>query len=180
VDGRQHDALERRGVGRALARLKLGVEEALVDLVADPDQRIPVLFGEHAADAEVAGVVDGRFGPQRAALFEVLLDLRGAVVDLDRGLHAAGDDLGVKPAGGAAGDAAAEHDRDLIGASECQLIGERALEPRAARGWPVEHARVGDLELPERELIPIPTSAVLRGERRRQPRLPAIEERAHV
>ena len=66
------------------------VQEALVDLMADRDQRLPVLLGEAAADAEVAGVVDGRLGSERAALFEVLLDLGGAVVHLDRGLHARG------------------------------------------------------------------------------------------
>jgi len=83
-----------------LARLELVVEEALVDLIADGDERAPVFLGQSSADAEVAGVVDGRLGPQGAALFEVLLDLRGAVVDLDRGLHPFVEDLGVKPPGG--------------------------------------------------------------------------------
>jgi hypothetical protein len=52
------------------------VEEALVHLMADRDERLPAFPGQTAADTEVAGVVDGRLGPQRAALFEVLLDLR--------------------------------------------------------------------------------------------------------
>ena len=59
------------------------VQEALVDLMADGDERLPVGLGQSSADAEVAGVVDGRLGSERAALFEVLLDLRGAVVNLD-------------------------------------------------------------------------------------------------
>src|ERR671914_116025 len=50
--------------------------------------------GAQAADAEVVGVVDGCLGPQRAALLEVLLDLGGALVDLDRGLDTAVEDAG--------------------------------------------------------------------------------------
>ena len=72
--GWQHHALEQRGVWRALARVKLVVEQSLVDLVPDIDERVTVGVGEHPADGEVAGVVDGRLGPERAALFEVLLD----------------------------------------------------------------------------------------------------------
>ena len=102
VGGWQHHALERRGVWRALARLELVVEEPLVDVVADLDQRLPVLLGESPADTEVAGVVDGRFGSERAALFEVLLDLGRAIVHLDRRRDALVEDLGVKPAGGLA------------------------------------------------------------------------------
>jgi len=95
----------------------------LVDLMADADQGVPVLLGDASADPEVAGVVDGRLGPQRAAFFEVLLDLGGAVVDLDRGLGAAVKDLGVKPARGAAVDPPGEDDRGLIGATERELVG---------------------------------------------------------
>ena len=81
--------MERRGVGRAGARLELGGEQALVDVMADLNERVPVVGGEQAADAEVARVVDRRLGPERAAFFEVLLDLGGPVVDLDRRLDAA-------------------------------------------------------------------------------------------
>ena len=159
---------------------KLMVEEALVDLVADLDQRLPVGLGEAAADAEVAGVVDGRLGPQRAALFEVLLDLRGAVVHLDRRLHAVVEDLGVKPSRRLAGDAPAEHDRDLVRAPERELVGQGALKPRPAGRGAVEHAGVGDLGLAERELVVVAARSVLRGQRRGQRRLPAVKERLHV
>ena len=167
---------KRRGVWRALARLKLVVEEALVDLMADLDQRLPVVLGESSADAEVAGVVDGRLGPERAALFEVLLDLRGAVVHLDRRLHAFVEDLGVKPPRRPAGDAAAEHDRDLVGAPERELVGQGALKPRPPRRGAVEHAGVGDLGLAERELVAVAARAILRGQRRGQ-RAPASGQR---
>jgi len=141
MGGRQHHTLKRRGVRRALARLKLGSEQPLVDLMADLQQCIPVLAGDAPADPEVAGVVDGRFGSQRAAFFEVLLDLRRAVMNLDRGLHAAGDHLGVKPSRGAAGHAPGEHDRDLVRASERELIRQRALKPRTPGSRAIKHPR---------------------------------------
>jgi hypothetical protein len=77
-----------------VARVKLVVQEPLVDLMSDVDQRVPVLVGEEPADPEVAGVVDPRLGSQRAAFFEVLLDLRRAVIDLDRRLGPTVEDLG--------------------------------------------------------------------------------------
>ena len=131
--------------------------------MADRDQRLPVRLGESSADAEVAGVVDGRLGPERAALFEVLLDLRGAEMDLDRRLHSAVEDLGVKPARGPAVDAPAEHDRGLVGATERELVGQRPLKPGAPGRRPIEHPGVGDLQLPERERMPVPALAVLDG-----------------
>src|SRR4051812_26877536 len=51
------------------------LEQAVVDLLADRDQLLPRLGRERPFDAEVVGVVDGRLGPQRAAVLEVLLDL---------------------------------------------------------------------------------------------------------
>jgi hypothetical protein len=91
VLGGQDDPLECGGVGRAGAGLRLRVEQALVDLVPDPDERSPVGLAEQTADGEVVAVVDRRLGAQRAALLEVLLDLGGAVVDLDPALDAAVD-----------------------------------------------------------------------------------------
>jgi hypothetical protein len=63
-------------------------------------------------------------------------------VDLDRGLGPAVEDLGVKPARGPAVDTPAEDHRGLAGAAECELIGQRLLKPRAARGRPVKRAGV--------------------------------------
>jgi hypothetical protein len=129
VLGGQDDPLECGGVGRAGAGLQLRVEQALVDLVADPDERPPVVVAEQAADAEVVAVVDRRLRPERATLLPVLLDLRGAVVDVDPGLDAAVDHPGLEAAGRAAADPAAEDDRDVVGAAERQQVAERLLEP---------------------------------------------------
>jgi hypothetical protein len=42
---------------------------------------------------------------------------------------------------------AGEHDRDLVGTSERELIGQHALKRRPASGGTVEHSHVGDHEL---------------------------------
>jgi hypothetical protein len=73
----------------------LRIEEALVGLLADRHQRLPVLRGEQPSDAEVVGVVDSRLGPQCAAVLEVLLDVRMFVGGLDDRRDTAGDDLGL-------------------------------------------------------------------------------------
>ncbi len=101
--------------------------------MADVDERVPVGLGESSADPEVAGVVDGGLGSERAAFFEVLLDLRGAVVHLDRGLDPFVEDLRVKPSGGLARDSAAEHDCHLVGAPEGELVRERKCLRRRRR-----------------------------------------------
>jgi hypothetical protein len=59
-------------------------------------------------------------------------------VRLDHRLDAFGDDLRLEAAGGAAGDLAIEDDLDLVGAAEVELITDRLLKPRAARGGLVE------------------------------------------
>jgi len=118
----QDDAFERGGVGRALAGSELRVEETVVRLEADADERLPVFLGDAPADPEVARVVDGRLGPERPALLEVLLHLRGAVVDLDRRLNAAVHDAGAEQTGGLGADAAAEDDGDVVGTAERELV----------------------------------------------------------
>ena len=60
-------------LGEAVKRGAGHVEEALVDLMTDGDERLPVLLGKAAADHEIAGVVDGRLSAQGAAIFEVPL-----------------------------------------------------------------------------------------------------------
>jgi hypothetical protein len=162
VGGRQHDAFERRGVGRAGTGLELGVEQALVDVVPDPEQRVPVLTREETPDAEVIAVVDGRLGPERTALLEILLDLGGAVVDLDRGRDAAGDHARVEAPGRLATHAPAEHHGDVVGAPERELVTDRLLKPRAPRRRAVKHARVRELQLPKAQLVAVAAAAILR------------------
>jgi hypothetical protein len=124
--------------------VELEAEEPMVDVVADVDQRLPVGVAQEASDTEVAGVVDRGFGSERAAFFEVLLDLRGAEVNLDRSLGPAVEDLGMRPARDASIDAPAEDDPGLIGETERELVGERLLKPgRPAARW--SNARVSEM-----------------------------------
>jgi hypothetical protein len=93
-------------LGHAAARASKTVAVSVERLYDDhprPDEALKRLIPghccrEHPADW-AAGVVDSRLGPQSAAVFEVLLDLCDAVMDLDRGLGPFGEDLGVRVAG---------------------------------------------------------------------------------
>lgn len=64
----------------AIAAQSLDVEEMSVGREADLPQSREIL--ESFADLEVAGVIDGGFGAQGAALFVVLLDARLLVVEV--------------------------------------------------------------------------------------------------
>jgi hypothetical protein len=101
-------------------------------------------------------------------------------VHLERGLDAAGDDLGVEAPRGAARDPAVEHDRHLVGAAEGELVAQELLEPGPAGLGAVEHPGVGELELAEGEQVAVAAAAILRREGRRQARLPAAQEALDV
>jgi len=62
-----------------------------------PIDRVPELveigeIGDRLADGEILGVVEGGLGPQGAFLFEVLLDVRRFVLDVEARGDALGDD----------------------------------------------------------------------------------------
>jgi len=65
----------------------------------------------------------------------------------------------VEPAGGAPGELSVEHDLDLVRAAEIELIADRLLKPRPTCLGTVEHARVGQLNLPDRQ--PVAVAATL-------------------
>ena len=87
-DGADH-LIERVFANRAIVRYGLDVEKTSVGLKADLPQSGQVI--QPLADAEVACVVDGGFGAQRAAFLVVLLDARVLVVDVQRRDHPVGD-----------------------------------------------------------------------------------------
>src|SRR5207244_9676882 len=110
------------------------------------------------------------------ALLEVLLDLRVLVVDGERDLDAARDDLRPEAAGGRLRDLAREDERDPVGAAERQLVAQRLLEPGPAGLGTVEDTRVGELELAEGEVVAVAAAAIVGCQRLGQPLLPAAEE----
>ena len=133
-----------------------------------------VAFG--VLDAEVLGVVDRRLSPQRTALLEVLLGLGVFVVRLDLRLDAAGDHAGPEPPRGTAADPAGEDKLHVVRTPERELVFEHQLKPLSDLGGAVGHARVGELELADREPVAVAPLAVSGIQRRGQVRLPVLEE----
>src|SRR6516162_11182224 len=74
------------------------------------------------ADAEVVGVVDGRFGAQGALFLVILLDPRALVIDVQGGCGALGEDAGSEPSWCGAGNLAVEDELDLLGATEVEIF----------------------------------------------------------
>src|SRR5882724_2258262 len=72
-----------------------------------------------------------------------------------------------------------KNQRDLIRPAHIEMIPDHAFKPHPARLRPVEHAGIGNLELSERHLIPIPGAEVGLGEGRRQTPGPAGEKALH-
>ena len=91
-----------------------------------------------ALAAQVVGGVDYGLDPQRAPVFQVLLDAGVLVEGVDGDLGAAGDDLGLELADGgalSAADLAVEEDLDGVRAAEVKVVGDQGFkEPRAWRG----------------------------------------------
>src|SRR5436190_16704130 len=92
------DGGERGGSGGGVVADVFDVQQTSVGGEADLPHRGEVR--QPFAQVEVAGVVDGGFGAQRAALFVVLLDGGVLVVHVQAGCHPGGDDPGAEPARG--------------------------------------------------------------------------------
>lgn len=97
-------------------------------------------------------------------------------MDLQAHLVAAVEDARPEAARRAGDHLAGEDDGDVVGAAERELVAEYALEPFPAGLGTVEDARVGELELAERDLVAVAALAVLVGEGTRERTLTAAEE----
>jgi hypothetical protein len=167
-----------RGADRVVAE-SLDAQQASVGRKADLPQRGQV--GQPFPDPEVARVVDGGLGAQRAALLVILLDLGVLVVDVQARGHALGENAGAERAGGGSRSAAfqppVEDQRDLIGAAGVEVVPDDLLEEHPPGHRPVQHLGQRELGLPDRDLIPVAGGPVRRGERVRQDRQPLAQQR---
>ena len=184
VDGGQDDGLEGGDVGEARRSFAERGEEAVVDLLAGPAQSPPVFGVERLAQLEVGGVVDGGLDAQRLSLLEVGLGAGGLVADLDPRPRTRRDDLGAERSRRLVVapqlEAPVEHDADLVGAAEVDVVADGGLEPGSAGGGPVEHRGVGDLDLAHRERPAVAGAMVGGCERAGQVGQPPVDEGAQV
>ena len=89
LDGGLLEAVEGVLGQHAVVTEALDLEQLAIDLVAEVAQVRQV--GDGLADVEVLRVVDRGFGAEGVLLLEVLLDVRGLVLDVQAGLDAVGD-----------------------------------------------------------------------------------------
>src|SRR5438270_11314993 len=98
------------------------------------------------------GIADDGLGAECPCELEVLLEATGVVGAGDVGVHAAGDDPGLEPTGCAWQQLAVKDENYLVRSPQVEMVADHALEEGAPGLRSVEHARVGDLELAERQL----------------------------
>jgi len=72
-----------------------------------------------------------------------------------------------------------KNQRDLIRAAHIEMIPDHSFKPHPTCLRPVEHAGVGNLELPERHLITVSSPEIGLSKRRRQSPQPPPEEALH-
>ena len=103
---------------------------------------------------------------------------------LDVGIDAAGDDLGGETARGRAlaggDDVSVEHQADLVGPAQVEMVLDGRLEPGPSEVGAVEHGGVGDLHLADRERPVEPRGAIRRGERAGQGGQPPADQVADM
>ncbi len=108
----------------------LQLEQATIGREADRLQLRQIL--QAASDIEVARVVDGGLGAQRAAFLVVLLDTGLLVIDVQRRDDAGGNHARAKASRGAPGEAALKDQLHLIGATQVEVLANDLLEEHPA------------------------------------------------
>jgi hypothetical protein len=122
-------------------------------------------MGQAPQHAEIGGVIDDGFDPERPALFEVLLAAGVFVADVEAHSDPAGDDPGSEDAGRRRQDPPAEDQLDLFGAAQIQIVSNQGFKERPPVAGLVKHDRARDLDLPHRQVPPIPVRPISGGER---------------
>ena len=166
--------LEGRFADKTVMADALDVEQTSVGGKADLAQVFEIF--DASADGEVAGIVDGGFGAEGLVLFVILLDTVFLVVNVQRRHDAFGDDTGAKPAGGTAGDLAIEHQADLAGTADIEVLADHLLEEDPSGHRLVEHLGERELGLQDRELVAIAGGAITGRKRMRQASQPFAQQ----
>src|SRR6202521_941602 len=172
-DGSLH-LLERRLADEAVVSDALDVEQTSVGCEAYGAQFVEIF--DASADAEVAGIVDRGLGSKRLSLFVILLDPALLVVDVQRRGDAVGDDAGAEPAGCAPVDPSVEHQADLAGAADIEVLADHLLEEDAPGDRLVEHLGERELGLQDGEIVAIARGTVARREGMRQAAKPFAQQ----
>src|SRR6266566_3207966 len=129
-----------------------------------------VEVGEAGVAAQVAGGVDDGLDPHRLPVFEVLLDPRVFVEDVDDDAAVvAAVDGGAEGSPGVAADPPAEDDLNVVWAADVKVVGHQRLEEAAGMAGGVEHDRAGDFHLAHRDLPPVPGPLIGRAKRQGEP-----------
>src|ERR1700692_908146 len=100
----------------------LDVEQTSVGCETDGSQLVQVF--KAPSDLELARIVDGRLGAKRLTFLVVLLDPAPLVIDMQRGGYAVGDDPRAEATRGVAHDPAVEHQADLAGAADIEVLAD--------------------------------------------------------
>src|SRR5437773_896827 len=179
--GRALQAVERVLRQDTVVADALDFEELAVDLLAEVAQVREI--ADALGDVEVLRVVDRGFGSERVLLFEILLDVRRLVFDVETGLDPVGDDSGAI-AEGRRGCGARETQRkqeaDAMWSPEVEIFADDGFEEVPALDGAVKDLGETHFELPDREVMVEPSGAVLSGEWPRQAVRPPVEERLDV
>ena len=154
------------------------LQQAAIGLKADGPQGGQV--DEFAADAEVAGVVDGGLGAQGVVELKVLLDLRMLIADMQRGDDPLGDDPGAEGPRGALGDAPLEDQAHAVGATEIEVFPDQVLEQMTPGHGSVEDLGAGEFGLKDRQLIAEAGGMIRGGEGLGQAREPLAHHRVDL
>jgi hypothetical protein len=180
-DGGPLEPVERVLRQHALVAHAFDFQEFAVDLFPQVPQVRQIRHG--FGDVEIRRVVDRRFRAEGALLLEVLLHVRRLVLDVETGLHPIGDHArAIAPRRGRrpSRDAVGKQLADALGPPEVQILADHRFKEVATLHGAGKDLREADLHLLEREPMRVAGRAIGRGQRRWQPRRPAIEERLHI
>jgi hypothetical protein len=173
-NGGQHDTFYTFLREVAVMADALDVQQTSIDLSTDLLQKRQV--GDIHAHPEVLGIIDDGFGTQCLAFFEVLLDQRLLVLNVQVGVDPSFNHSRPKPARSTANNLAVEHQLHSIRAAQVQVLFDHGFKELPATGGIVKDLGTADFHLPDRKTMPVTGLPVCGGQGQGQPCLPLVEE----